>query len=142
MEGIITLTKLTPRDFPKDPISRVGWLQINLNVADQFFLNLLKINGDEFAKWKKSETQLSEDNLKTLDNLWLVVTNLRDLSNNDKGALKNLFEYVAKKDPKSKPIDPRRAIPWAETSIKNFIEQQGNKAISDINYWIYSLKFR
>jgi len=136
------LAKLTPKDFPKDPVSRVRWLQSNLNIPDQFFLTLLKIDSDEFNKWKKMEMQFSRENLETLDLFWLVMINLRDLSNNDKIALKELFEYVAKKDPELKPVNPRHTIPWAETSIKHFIEQYGYKAINDINYWIYSLKFR
>lgn len=135
------MLKLTPRDFPKDPVSRVDYLQQNFDISDPFFLTLLKISEEDFGKWRRGEDLLSSDALEILDSFWNVMVDLRDLWGNENAALKDIFDCVARQDPASKPVYHKHMIPWVGMSIKGFIESRGTEALNQINIWTHGFKF-
>src|SRR5712691_2923363 len=117
--------------------SQAKWLGKNLGLDVRFLAKLLHEKESKIKNWIAEIDHLPSANAEILIELWSVVSHLLTWYNYDNNRLRNLLEQRVSHDEKSK-YSPLR-LPWANSSIRTFLETNGVEGIRDVNNWVMLL---
>jgi hypothetical protein len=118
---------------------QVRWLQEELHLSDQFFLNLLGADKRTFIAWKSREGHLFKHQSDCLRELWAAVLHILSSFDFDLELAHRVFEYETEKheEPVCSPFVP----PWNGTSMKAYLEANGFDGVTRLNHWWQYLRF-
>jgi hypothetical protein len=137
------LTPPVPDCFQEDSEdalrSRVQWLQAEVSLGDPFFARLLRRDEGTFTRWKEHRAALPRADLLGLREVWEMMMHVLSFVNFDSGRARQLLEYVP--SAASRQLGASQAPPWADSSIKTYLETHGPGAADEVNRWVTSFRF-
>ena len=118
-------------------VAQVRWFQSCLHVNDDFFSDMLNLEGRTFSRWKYGEGYLSNDKQKLLNEFWEMLLHVMSFYDYDLTSVRELFQSEASRSSAVSPLDP----PWTGTSLRNYLEKTGPSSIREANRWIQTLRY-
>src|SRR5262245_23856135 len=104
-------------------MQQVEWLQKHVQLSDQFFLHLLKVDERTFFCWRIGDEILSEASQEHLREFWQMTLHLLSFVNFDLGRLKRIVEHSI--DTKAGSVGSPYNPPWVGASLRSYLETNG-----------------
>jgi hypothetical protein len=135
-----TCESCVPDFFQEDTLDarseQFDWLKTHLNLDDQFFTGVLSVDqssGGYVDNWFISSHE------KTIGELWGMFLHILSATNFEDDLARRFLTAVAAP---SSPLSPGvPCVPWADQSLRAFLENKGPDAIREVTAWLTSLRF-
>lgn len=119
-------------------LSRAEWLHENLGWDNRFFSKLLRESETVVKQWRDGRAPLDPEAQRTLRHLWTVVLHFLSDYNLESDRVRKLFDTTA---PAGANGPSALRLPWAESSIRQFLETRGAEAVGLLDEWVMALRF-
>ena len=120
--------------------ARVDWAERHLGLGDAFFAKLLGEDQSSFSTWRrKLSAALAKNKEGVLRDLWQTILHLLSFQNFDEQRVRTLLEQTAVARPE--PVRSVFAPPWAESSLKEYLETYGPERLQKVDEWVESFRF-
>jgi phytoene dehydrogenase-like protein len=119
--------------------SQVEWQGQHLGLGEGFFARLLREDQGRFASWARDADTLTRDKEEVLRDWWQTVLHLLSFQSFDEGKVRALLEQRAPTDPQAG--QSLFSPPWSASSLKEYLENHGPDAITEVQRWVESFRF-
>ena len=119
--------------------SRVQWLETEIGLGASFFARLLRMDEGAFARWTDRRAVLPEREQLGLREVWEIMLHVLSFVNFDSGRARRLLEFVPPVAARERRVS--KVPPWAESSLKSYLETHGSEVVDDVNRWVTSFRF-
>ena len=119
--------------------SQVKWQEEHLGLGESFFARLLREDPEHFSSWGRAADALASDKEEVLRDWWRTVLHLLSFQDFDERKVRALLERTA---PTGAQADQSVfSPPWSASSLKEYLENHGPEAISEVSRWVESFRF-
>lgn len=110
----------------------------SLGLTEAFFAQLLRVEKQQFAHWRRKQGSLSSDKQDDLRAFWRLVLHLLSVQNSDPRCVRGMLDAEVPASSQPPPHGP----PWSGTSLREYLQASGTAGVREAEEWVTSLRFR